>query len=229
MRSARVLLVEDDPGLSLTLGDRLRSAGHEVVRSQDGERALRLAALDPVPDLILLDVMLPGIDGHEVCRRMRGRGIDVPILMLTARTEVADRVRGLREGADDYVAKPFDPDELLARIDALLRRAERRSSAGERVAFGDVEVDLRAHSVRRAGRPVALAALEFRLLRHLIAREGEVVTREELLRAVWGHLRPPNTRTVDVHVTWLRAKLEPDRAHPRHLRTVRGSGYLFVR
>ena len=226
MKPARVLLVEDEPGVVLTLGDRLRAAGYAFESVADGEAGVARAAAAPPVDVVLLDVMLPGIDGFEVCRRLRRRGLRTPILMLTARGEVSDRVAGLRLGADDYVAKPFDPEELLARVEALLRRAP---APAERVRFGDVEVDLRGMEVRRSGAPVELAAMEYQLLCYLIAREGEVVSREEILRAVWGFQRPPRTRTVDVHVTWLRAKLEPDRARPRFLRTVRGAGYKFVR
>ncbi len=226
MTSRRVLLIEDEPGLVLTLGDRLRAAGYAFEAATDGEAGLVRAVGEPNVDLVLLDVMLPGIDGFEVCRRLRRRGLRAPILMLTARGEVRDRVAGLRLGADDYLVKPFDPDELLARMEALLRRAP---ATNDVVRFGDVEVDLRGMEVRRAGEPVELAALEYQLLCYLIEREGEVASREDLLRAVWGFQRPPRTRTVDVHVTWLRSKLEPDRTKPTYIRTVRGAGYKFVR
>lgn len=222
---ARVLLIEDEPGLVLTLGDRLRASGYAFESAADGEQGLARALSQPRVDLVLLDVMLPGIDGFEVCRRLRRKGLQVPLLMLTARSRTRDKVAGLRFGADDYLTKPFDPDELLARIEALLRRAP---VPCEPVAFGDVEVDLRGMEVRRGGEPVELAALEFQLLCFLIENAGQVVSREEILRSVWGFGTPPRTRTVDVHVTWLRSKLEPDRAHPRYIRTVRGAGYKFT-
>ena len=214
MTAARVLLIEDEPGLALTLGDRLRDAGYDLELAADGELGLARAATPPGFDLVLLDVMLPGIDGFEVCRGLRKRGLRTPVLMLTARGQVEDRVHGLRLGADDYLTKPFDPAELLARMEALLRRVPPSAEGAEPVRFGDVEVDLAGMEVRRGGERVELAQLEFRLLAYLIQREGSVVTREELLRGVWGFHHPPRTRTVDVHVTWLRSKLEPDRSRP---------------
>jgi len=227
MTAPRLLLVEDEPGLVRTLGDLLRQAGYSVEHAVDGPRGLELAQETPHFDVVLLDVMLPRLDGFEVCRTLRRKGVDTPILMLTARAEVSDRVHGLRLGADDYLTKPFDPDELLARIEALLRRTgsvdDRR-----RITFGDIEVDLNGMSVRRGGEDVPLAAMEFQLLAYLIENEGAVLTRETILREVWGFHRPPRTRTVDVHVTWLRSKLEPDRTEPRFIRTVRGIGYKFV-
>ncbi len=227
MSRARVLLVEDEPGLALTLGDRLVAEGFEVRVESSGEAGLARALEQPGFDVVLLDVMLPGMDGFEVCRALRRRGLRVPILMLTARGEIVDRVRGLRLGADDYLVKPFDPAELLARIAALLRRAG-AASAPDVYAFGDVRVDRRGMSVTRAGAEVELTALEYQLLAFLIENAGRVVTRAEILREVWGYARAPRTRTVDVHVTWLRGKLEPDRAAPRFLRTVRGIGYKLV-
>ena len=231
MKGRRLLLVEDEPGLARTLGDLLRSRGLIVELATDGPSGLASAWGSPGFDVILLDVLLPRMDGFEVCRTLRRRGVRTPVLMLTARSEVADRVRGLRLGADDYLGKPFDPDELVARIEALLRRVDQTAQPARptRFEFGDVEVDLRGMSVRRAGVEVPLTAMEFQLLAYLIENEGTVVTRAEILREVWGFQRAPRTRTVDVHVTWLRGKLEPDRAQPRFLRTVRGAGYKFVR
>ncbi|MEM7308749.1 MAG: response regulator transcription factor [Planctomycetota bacterium] len=223
----RLLLVEDEPGLRLTLGDRLTSEGFEVVLAASGEDGVRKASEGRGVDLILLDVMLPGIDGFEVCRRLRRERCELPILMLTARDRIADRVHGLRLGADDYLVKPFDPEELVARIHALLRRAAPVRAADTR-CFGDVEIDLRGMCVRRAGAEVELAALEYQLLTFLVENEGRALTRAEILREVWGYERVPHTRTVDVHMTWLREKLERDRAAPRYLRTVRGVGYKFV-
>ena len=231
MSTANLLLIEDEPGLALTLGDRLRAEGYRVEHAADGEQGLRLGLEGGTHgpfDLILLDVMLPRKDGFEVCRALRRRGVRAPILMLTARGEVRDRVAGLRLGADDYLVKPFDPGELVARIEALLRRAPAPEER-EVIRFGDVEVDPRGLCVRRAGVELELSAMEFQLLCYLIRHENDVVSREAILREVWGFQRAPRTRTVDVHVTWLRAKLEPDRAAPRYIRTVRGAGYKFQR
>lgn len=222
-----MLLIEDEPGLARTVGDLLRAEGYRVEVAPDGERGLERALDASAFHLLLLDVMLPGIDGFEVCRSLRRRGVRLPILMLTARGAIADRVLGLRLGADDYLIKPFDPAELLARMEALLRRAS--DEAPVPIVFGDVEVDLRGMSVRRAGRELELTAMEFQLLAYLIEHEGAVRSRETILREVWGFHQTPRTRTVDVHMTWLRQKVEPDRARPRHLVTVRGVGYKFVR
>ena len=229
MTSERILLVEDEPGLVLTVGDKLRADGYVVESTGDGEHGLELASGPPGFDVILLDVMLPGIDGFKVCRSLRQRGVRTPILMLTARGEVRDRVMGLRLGADDYLTKPFDPVELAARIEALLRRARQPVDAPATVEFGDVQVDLRGMSVTRGGREVELTLMEFQLLSYMVQNAGKVLTREAILREVWGFHRAPQTRTVDVHVTWLRSKLEPDRANPRYIRTVRGAGYRFER
>lgn len=223
-----ILLIEDEPGLALTVGDLLRAGGFRVEVAPDGERGLESATGPSGFGLILLDVMLPGIDGFEVCRTLRRRGLRTPVLMLTARGEIRDRVTGLRLGADDYLVKPFDPTELLARIEALLRRSG-DVAPPEPVRFGDVEVDLRGMSVRRADEALELTAMEFQLLAYLIENEGTVLSRDRILREVWGFQRAPRTRTVDVHVTWLRSKIEPDRASPRYIVTVRGSGYKFVR
>lgn len=229
MNAARILLIEDDPGVQLTVKDHLQADGYEVQVAGDGQQGLDLASsADAEFDLILLDVMLPDMDGFEVCRASRRRGVHTPILMLTARSDVHDRVAGLRLGADDYMGKPFDPEELTARIEALLRRA-RPSTTTPPVRFGDVVVDLRGMSVRRGPRELTLTAMEYQLLVYLIAHEGVVVTRDQILREVWGFQRVPRTRTVDVHVTWLRQKIEPDRAHPHFIHTIRGAGYKFTR
>lgn len=224
----RVLLVEDEPGLVMTLTDRLTSEGYEVMSAGDFESALQLASTQPI-DLAILDVMLPGRDGFEVCRALRGRGIEAPILMLTARSEVVDKVVGLKMGADDYLTKPFEMAELLARIEALLRRAHRPlSTSPHSYAFSSVRVDLRGAAVTRAGEQVQLSSLEFKLLRHLIAHRGEVLSRETLLDEVWGYDQTPFTRTVDVHIASLRAKLEENPSKPEFILTVHGLGYKFV-
>jgi DNA-binding response OmpR family regulator len=222
---ALILLIEDEPGLRLTLTDRLTAEGYSVVSRPDGPSGLD-AARHTGYDLILLDVMLPGLDGFTLCRTLRDEAIDTPVLMLTARGQVDDRVTGLKLGADDYLPKPFHTPELLARMEALLRRA-RKSPPAEPVRFGDIEIDARAAIVRRNGAEVALSAKEYQLLLYLTAHKGEAVTREALLKEVWGYHATPNTRTVDVHMTWLRQKLESDPSQPVHLVTVRGIGYRF--
>jgi len=218
-----LLLIEDEPGLRLTLTDRLIAEGFSVESRADGLLGLE-AARGAGYDLILLDVMLPGMDGFAICRTLRAEGVDTPILMLTARGQVDDRVAGLKLGADDYLPKPFHTPELLARIEALLRRAKKEPLA-ESMRIGDIEIDAKAAIVRKGGHEVALSAKEYQLLRFLLQRRGEVVTRETLLKEVWGYHSMPNTRTVDVHMTWLRQKLERDPSQPAFLVTVRGMGY----
>jgi two-component system alkaline phosphatase synthesis response regulator PhoP len=228
MATARVLLVEDEPGLQLTLTDRLSAEGYHVETAADGDAAVRRATGEPF-DIILLDVMLPGRDGFEVARTVRQQGVATPILMLTARTQVVDRVVGLKLGADDYLTKPFETIELLARMEALLRRAPAASGVSlERYQFGDVLVDVRKAEVRRDGRLVELSAKEFQLLRYFIEHRGATLSREELLTDVWGYNAAPSTRTVDVHVAWLRQKLEPNPRVPQFVLTVHGLGYKFA-
>lgn len=222
---ALILLIEDEPGLRMTLTDRLIAEGFSVESRADGLLGLE-AARQAGYDLILLDVMLPGMDGFAICRTLRDEGVDTPVLMLTARGQVDDRVAGLKIGADDYLPKPFHTPELLARIEALLRRAKKEPLA-ENMRFGDIEIDAKAAIVRKSGVEVALSSKEYQLLRFLVQRRGEVVTRDMLLKEVWGYHSMPNTRTVDVHMTWLRQKLENDPSQPVHLVTVRGIGYRF--
>jgi two-component system alkaline phosphatase synthesis response regulator PhoP len=222
-----ILLVEDEEALRMILGDRLQSAGYSVDYAVDGNEAVEKATLLPF-DLILLDLMLPGRDGLTVCREIRDAGLGIPILMLTARTQTADKVAGLKIGADDYMTKPFDMQELMARVDALLRRAPiRQSNRGTVVQFDSVCVDVPGTEVTKDGKLVSLSAREFQLLRFLIERPGVAVDREELLRRVWGFDRTKFTRTVDVHVASLRKKLERDPKQPRYLVTVPGTGYKF--
>ncbi|MGE5235094.1 MAG: response regulator transcription factor [Acidobacteriota bacterium] len=223
----RVLVVEDEPSLALTLADRLRAEGYRVETRVDGESALEAAASDTF-DLVILDVMLPGIDGFEVCRALRRSSEGLPILMLTARTQILDKVVGLKLGADDYLTKPFEMAELLARVEALLRRARPSgSSAPGAYHFGDVRVDFRRAEVTREGQPVALSAMEYKLLRCFIVHRGEVLSRDQLLDEVWGHEATPFSRTVDVHVASLRQKVEPSPSRPRYVVTVHGLGYRF--
>lgn len=224
---ARVLVIEDDPGLRLTLSDRLRGEGYWVETVADGEEGAARAAGDAF-DLVVLDVMLPGRSGFELCRDLRQRGVRTPVLMLTARGEVADRVRGLKAGADDYLTKPFAMAELLARIEARLRVPPAGESRHGVYGFGMIEVDLRRAEVRREGAPVALSAKEFKLLRYFIEHREATIGRDELLDRVWGYEAMPSTRTVDVHVAWLRRKLEPNPRQPQFILTVHGLGYKFV-
>jgi two-component system alkaline phosphatase synthesis response regulator PhoP len=225
----RILLVEDEPGLQLTLSDRLRSEGYEVEISGDGDSAYERATEETF-DLIILDVMLPGKNGFDVCRDLRRDGMTQPILMLTARDQVADKVVGLKLGADDYLTKPFENLELLARIEALLRRSATSTTthSADSYEFGDVSVDFRKAEVVRDGTTVELSAREFQLLRYFIENRDSVLSRDELLNNVWGYDAMPSTRTVDVHVAWLRRKIEANPKHPEHIRTVHGMGYKFV-
>ena len=224
----RILLVEDEESLILTMQDRLTSEGYDVTVATDGEAALD-AATRRAFDCVLLDVALPKKNGFDVCRDLRQRGVQTPILMLTARGQVIDRVLGLKLGADDYVTKPFEMAELLARIEALLRRSRTLvASSADAYAFGEVEVDFRRAEVKRDGQPVELSVLELKLLRYLVEHRGSVLTRDELLEKVWGYDATPVTRTVDVHVASLRQKLETNPARPEFIVTVHGMGYKFL-
>jgi two-component system phosphate regulon response regulator PhoB len=220
----RLLLVEDDRALADLLIWHFSREGYEIVRTADGDEALLLAEEQP-PDLVILDWMIEGVSGIEVCRRLRRRAstAHVPIIMLTARGEESDRIRGLETGADDYVTKPFSPRELIARVGAVLRRM-RPALAGEQLAYGDIEMDVDAHRVRRSGKPVQLGPTEFRLLRHFMENPGRVFSRERLLDAVWAHDPDIDARTVDVHVRRLRKALNDD-GLPDVIRTVRSAGY----
>jgi two-component system, OmpR family, alkaline phosphatase synthesis response regulator PhoP len=222
----RVLLVEDEESLVLTLTDRLVAEGYRVTARGDGESALGLAAEEPF-DVVILDVMLPGVDGFAVCREMRQRGLALPVLMLTARSQVVDKVVGLKLGADDYLTKPFEMVELLARLEALLRRSASGSPAADVFVFGDVRADFRRAEVTRAGEVVALSSMELRLLRFFIEHRGEILSRDRLLDEVWGYEATPVSRTVDVHVASLRAKVEPNPSHPVYIVTVHRLGYRF--
>jgi DNA-binding response OmpR family regulator len=221
----RILIVDDEPEMVRGLEDNLRFEGYQTVAARDGRQGLALA-LSEAPDLIILDIMMPGVSGWDVCRELRARGVDVPVIMLTARGEEVDRVRGLELGADDYLAKPFGLRELLARIRAVLRRPGPRRKF-EEFAFGDVRIHLRSRLVFRSGREVTLTRKEFDLLRYLVEHRGEVVTRDRLLDEVWGYDQFPTTRTVDTHVLRLRQKFEPDPERPRFILTVHGQGYRF--
>ncbi len=221
---ARILVVEDEPGIVLALEDDLKLEGYEVEVASDGETAGRRAR-EQAFDLILLDVMLPRKDGFEVCRELRRAGLRTPILMLTAKTQEAEKVLGLELGADDYLTKPYSRRELRARIKALLRRAAPEAPAVYR--FGDVEVDFARCELRRAGTPVELTALEFKLLGAFIRHRGRLLGRNQLLDEVWGQGTFITDRVVDNQVANLRRKIEPARAEPRYLRSIRGLGYRF--
>ena len=228
--SARILLVEDEPGLQLTLSDRLRREGYEVETAADGQSGLDRAATGEF-DLVLLDVMLPRKNGFDVLRDLRQRGLETPVIMLTARGQVVDTVVGLKLGADDYLSKPFEMMELLARIEARLRRRTTPPATmpvSEGYQFGEVRMDFRSAEVFRGTERVELSAREFQLLRYLIEHRNEVISRDQLLNEVWGYNAMLSTRTVDVHVAWLRQKIEPNPRHPQFLLTVHGLGYRFV-
>jgi len=229
--SARILIVEDEPGLVLTLEDRLRAEGYVVGVARDGEEGFNRASREPW-DLVLLDGMLPRKSGFDVCRDLRAKGVTTPILMLTARGQISDRVVGLKLGADDYLVKPFDMSELLARIEARLRRDAPTSSAEPpaptTASFGTIHVDFRRAEVTKAGEPVDLSGKELQLLRYFVEHHGATLSRNELLEAVWGYSTVPFTRTVDVHVANLRRKLEDDPARPALILTIHGLGYKFV-
>jgi len=212
----------------MTLTDRLIAEGYDVETATDGETGLARGSAESFA-LIILDGMLPGRDGFDVCRTIRQRGVQTPILMLTARGQVVDRVVGLKLGADDYLTKPFEMAELLARLEALLRRAPRAAAPpGDSYQFGDVKVDFRKAEVTRAGQAVELSAREFKLLRYFIEHRGATLSRDELLNEVWGYNAMPNTRTVDVHVAWLRQKLEAHPRRPQYIHTIHGLGYKFI-
>jgi len=224
----RILLVEDEPGLVLTLSDRLKVEGYYVDAAGDGDDALAKASEESF-DLVILDVMLPGKNGFDVCKELRQNGVEVPVLFLTARGEVTDKVVGLKLGGDDYLTKPFDMLELTARVDALLRRAPtRNNNSPERFRFGDIEVDFRRAEVTRNGDAVDLSALEFKLLRYFIEHRGATLSRDELLNRVWGYDAMPYSRTVDVHVSGLRQKIEENPSRPQYVVTVHRLGYKFM-
>ncbi len=221
----RILVVEDDPSIALGLEDDLKMEGYEVEVAADGESACR-SARERAFDLIVLDIMLPGKDGFEVCRELRRSGQRTPILMLTAKTQEAEKVMGLELGADDYVTKPFGTRELRARIKALLRRAQGEAGAGC-YRFGDVEVDFSRGELRRAGRVLEVTPLEFKLLGVFIRARGRILNREQLLEGAWGPATYASDRVVDNHIANLRKKIEPDPARPQYLVNVRGLGYRF--
>jgi len=222
----RILIIEDEQDMVLGLRKNLEWEGFEVVAAGDGEAGLT-CALNNSHDLILLDIMLPKLSGLDVCRRLRSRGVNTPVIMLTARGQEIDKVLGLEIGADDYVTKPFSPRELLARVRAALRRTARTGSS-DVIAFGGISADFSKMEVIRNGEPVQLTAQEFKTLKFMAQNAERVISREELLNEVWGYQNYPSTRTVDNHILKLRQKLEQDPGNPVHFRTVHGMGYKFV-
>lgn len=224
---SRIIVIEDDRAILRGLKDNLECESYEVLTATDGEQGYQLIQ-KLSPDLIILDLMIPKIDGYELCRKVRSEGITTPILMLTARSEEANRVHGFDIGADDYVTKPFSVPELLARIRAILRRAQPPTALPENLCFDDVSVDFKRFEATKAGKALKLSRKEFGVLRLLAARVGQVVTRNEMLDEVWGLECYPTTRTVDNHIASLRSKFEDDPSKPCHLITVHGIGYKLV-
>jgi DNA-binding response OmpR family regulator len=223
----KVLIVEDDEAMAVALRDGFEYEGYEVVLARDGAVGMELST-SASPDLIILDVMLPKVTGLDICKRLRGDGSNVPIIMLTARGQEVDKVLGLKLGADDYVTKPFSFMELMARVEAVLRRAAGPREQIDTYEFGDVALNFKTHEARRGERPIRLSAREFQLLRFFIERRGEVVTREQLLDGVWGNENMPFTRTVDMHIAKLRKKIEDSPHDPRFLVTIHRVGYKFL-
>jgi two-component system alkaline phosphatase synthesis response regulator PhoP len=222
----RILIVDDEPALVRGVQDNLRFEGYQTLAATNGREGLALA-LREGPDLILLDVMMPEMSGWDVLRALTRRGLDIPVIMLTARGEELDRVLGLELGADDYITKPFSLRELLARVRAVLRRPGPRRRL-EEFQFGDVRFHLRTRQAFRGGEEIRLTRKEFDLLRYLVEHRGEIITRERLLDEVWGYEQFPTTRTVDTHILRLRQKFEPDPERPVHILTVHGQGYRFA-
>ena len=227
--TTKLLIVEDDTGLSMVVEDLLRAEGHDVTVAADGKTGLALATTASF-DLLILDWMLPGLSGVEICHQARQLGFDGAILMLTARGQVQDRVLGLNRGADDYLVKPFEPDELTARVAALLRRVHKEQlTPVMRIGFGRVDIDFTKHEYTRDGAPFSLAGKEVELLRFLINHRGQTVSRDRILAHVWKEQPHITPRTVDTHIAWLRAKIEEAPDSPKFIVTVRGEGYRFER
>lgn len=225
--SRRIIVIEDERPMRVALVEALKGAGHRVQSAADGAEGLDLV-LREQPDLVLLDVMMPHVDGLTLCRELRRLGHQFPILMLTARARTEDRIRGLDLGADDYLVKPFSLDELLARVRALLRRFHQATASVSTIAWGHIRIDFARCTAEASGKPLHLTAKEFAMLRTLVEADGGVVSREHFLDAVWGVNAFPTTRTVDNHMAGLRAKLEKNPAQPVHLKTVHGKGYRLI-
>ncbi|HYP25784.1 MAG TPA: response regulator transcription factor [Blastocatellia bacterium] len=227
MAMRRILIVEDDQAMAVALRDGFKYKGYSVEVAADGAAGLRLASERDV-DLILLDVMLPKVSGLDICKQLRNAGNEIPIILLTARGQEIDKVIGLDVGADDYVTKPFSFMELVARVEAVLRRYYKNMEKAEVFSFSDVSLDFTRCEATKGGRPVELSPREFKLLKYFIDHRGKVVTRDQLLDAVWGYDSVPLTRTVDTHIAKLRQKIEDDPGEPRYITTVHRAGYKFV-
>ncbi len=228
-KKGRILLVEDEQGLIMTIQDRLSEERYDVEIASDGLTGYERALSEDF-DVIILDLMLPGKDGLDVCKDLRQNQVQTPIIMLTAKGQVVDKVLGLKLGADDYMQKPFEMMELLARIEVQLRKKQQSAKAVnlEQYAFADVAIDFKSMRVSKNGQEVLLSAKEFQLLKFLVEHVDMILSRDQLLNEVWGYDALPSTRTVDVHIAWLRQKLEPDNRYPKHIITVHGFGYKFV-
>jgi two-component system alkaline phosphatase synthesis response regulator PhoP len=226
-RMARILIVEDEPNMVAGLRDNFEYEGYEVITAPDGAAGLE-RALNTSPDLVILDVMMPRMSGLEVCKEIKSKRPAIPIIMLTARGQEVDKVVGLELGADDYVTKPFSIRELLARVKAVMRRAQTLPKAQDRYSFGDVEVNLRSCQVARKGKALEFSSKEFELLKYFLCHPGETLSRDRLLEEVWGYDSFPSTRTVDAHIVRLRQKIESRPEDPRFILTVHGTGYKFV-
>ncbi len=227
--TSKILLVEDEPGLVMTIRDRLEEERYEVEVAEDGEVGYE-KALKSAQDLIILDLMLPKKGGLDICRDLRQQGVETPIIMLTAKGQVVDKVLGLKLGANDYMQKPFEMMELLARIEVQLRKktSEKKNSGSGVVGFGDIEINFQSIEVKKEGETISLSSKEFQLLKFMVENEGVILSRDQLLNEVWGYDAVPSTRTVDVHIAWLRQKMEDDSRYPKHILTVHGFGYKFV-
>ena len=222
-----ILIIEDEESILMALSDDLGLEGYEIETATDGLKGLEIAK-EKEHDLIILDIMLPKMDGFELCRQLRQAGVRTPILMLTAKSQEIDKVLGLELGADDYVTKPFSPRELLARVKAILRRIKGTQGQIDVCRFGDVEIDFRKHEVKKKGQPVYLTSLEFSLIGFLMKHKDQVVDRSTILDEVWGKDVYVLPKTVDTHVGHLRKKIEDDPANPKHIIGVRGTGYRFI-
>lgn len=223
----KILIIEDEESILMALEDNLRLEGYEVSGAKEGLEGLSLAK-EQEYDLVILDIMLPKMDGFEICKQLRKDGITTPILMLTAKSQEIDKVLGLELGADDYVTKPYSPRELLARVKALLRRAKQPQQEVELYMFGDIEVDFKKYEAKKSGRPIYLTALEFSLLHFLIKHKDQVVHRDAILDEVWGDDVFVQPRTIDKHIADLRKKIEDDPSNPKYILGVRGVGYRFT-
>ena len=224
----KILIVEDDPGILLSLKDEFESQGYEVSVAEDGQKGFKMAKQQK-PDLIILDIMLPVLDGYEVCKRLRMEGDTTPIIMLTVKDKEIDRVLGLELGADDYVTKPFSLLELMARVKSVLRRTEERTKDLTSYSFGQVELDFKKYEAKKKGKKLELTPLEFQMLKLFIQRKEQVVSRDDFLNKIWGE---DNTyvsfRTVDSHIANIRKKIEDDPSNPKHIISIRGVGYKFI-